>query len=306
MTHAATAAFPALESEVDTGSATVLVAMKPDDDGTAALAMGQWLADHERRDLRVVSVIETTPVISARASGAPSLPPFHNEGELTAVRRRLREAIAESGHGARACRIDVREGSAAAAITRHARRCGARVVVIGTGAQGRIGHLVYGERALEIARTVLSPVLIVPPGATPPIERAMVAVDFSRASLRAALSAHEMLGPGGRLTLVHVKRALRVDAKSVGWWNMAFEQRTRERLEQFARVLPESPGVTVDTELLHGEPADVLTAYAHSHAMQLLACGRRDLPLLKRMFLRSVSTALIRRAQCSVLVAPER
>ena len=76
-----------------------------------------------------------------------------------------------------------------------------------------LSHLVYGEQVMEIIGRSQSPVLVVPPNPSMPIERAMVAFDFSLASMRAAVSAHEMLGPGGRLTLVHVATPRRITGK---------------------------------------------------------------------------------------------
>jgi nucleotide-binding universal stress UspA family protein len=58
-------------------------------------------------------------------------------------------------------------------------------------------------------------------------------------------------------------------------------------------------------EKLHGDPVDVLTTYAQSHAMQLLACGWHEHALLERLLLSSSTAELLRRAQCAVLVAPE-
>jgi nucleotide-binding universal stress UspA family protein len=63
--------------------------------------------------------------------------------------------------------------------------------------------------------------------------------------------------------------------------------------------------VTVEMEKMHGEPVDVLAAYAHSQEMQLLACGWHEHALLERMFGGSHTADLLHRAECAVLVAPE-
>jgi nucleotide-binding universal stress UspA family protein len=305
MTHTSTALFSEYEHQDDTDMGAILVAIKPDDGGNAAVGAAQWLAEHERRALHIVSVIETAPLISPFAAGTPALPPFHDESERREVKRRLREFFERSGHRASTYRFDVMEGSAAETVTDIAREHDAAVVVIGTGTDGRISHLIYGEQTIEIVRMSRSPVLIVPPAASYPFERAMVAVDFSGASLRAALTAQEMLGAGGSLTLVHVKRPQGTAEKGAGRWNEAFGRRMREKLVQFARLLPEKPGLAIELDILHGAPADVLTAYVHTHAMQLLACGWHDHALMERIFVRSNASELIHRTECAVLVAPE-
>jgi nucleotide-binding universal stress UspA family protein len=179
------------------------------------------------------------------------------------------------------------------------------MVVVGRGTHGPLSHLVFGEQVRNIIRRSLSPVLVVPPDLMPPIERAMVAWDFSLASLRAAVTAHEMLGPGGRLTLVHVATPRRVMGKRSEWWLRSIERRTRETMAEFTRAMPHRTGVTVEMEKLHGDPVDVLTAYARSHDMQLLACGWHEHALLERMFAESNTVELLHRAPCAVVVAPE-
>ncbi len=179
------------------------------------------------------------------------------------------------------------------------------MVVVGRGTHGLLSHLVFGEQVMEIIRRSHSPVLVVPPDLSVPIERAMVAFDCSLASIRAATTAHEMLGSGGRLTLVHVATPRPVTGKGARWWLRSAERRARETLEEFVRALPPRAGVTVKAEKVHGDPVDVLSAYARSHEMQLLACGWHEHALLERMFAESSTVALLHRARCAVLVAPE-
>jgi nucleotide-binding universal stress UspA family protein len=283
----------------------ILAAIKPDDAGNAALAMAHWLAEHERRELHVVSVIENGPPISSVAAGAPFIPPFHPEEERRSVKRDLRVAFERHGQTAARYRIEVREGSAAPIVAQVAREHEVRMIVVGKGTHGLLRHLVYGEQVMEIIRRSESPVLVVPPDAMVPIDRVMVAFDFSLASVRAAVIAHEMLGAGGRLTLVHVATPRADTGTRSRWWLRSLERRTRETLREVARALPARRGVTVETEKLHGSPVDVLTAYAESHSMQLLACGWHEHALLDRVFRESDTSALLHRTRCAVLVAPE-
>ncbi len=282
----------------------ILAAMKPRDANDAVLRTAQWLAEHEHRALHVVSVIETAPLVSAFGAGAPAIPPFHDEEGRRAVKRDIRAAYERAGHSAPRFRVDVVEGSAPAVIADIAREQEVRLVVVGRGTHGLLSHFVHGERVMEIIRRSRSPVLIVPPNPSMPIERAMVAFDFSMASIRATVAAQEMLGAGGHLTLVHVASPRVPDNRSQ-WWLRSMERRTRETLREFARGLPQRAGVTVATERLHGDPVEVLTAYAQSQEMQLLACGWHEHALLERMFGESNTVELLHRAKCAVLVAPE-
>jgi nucleotide-binding universal stress UspA family protein len=283
----------------------VLVALKPLDGGESALAVAQWLADRTESELQILSVAEMADMAIADAV-IPPLPPEYYQRERDDAAARLREQAAQGPHADATCRVDVVEGPASATIANTARDRGASVIVVGTGRHAVLGRFLYGERALEVVRSALGPVLVVPPAARPPFKHAMVSVDFSQASMRAAAAAVEMLERGGRITLVHVKSATRLNEDSVGWWNDAYELRSREMLARFADALPEPAGVTVETVLLHGDTVDTLVTYAIAHDVDLIACGRRRHSFLERILVGSVSSALIRRAPCSVLVTPER
>ena len=287
------------------GTYAILAALKPDNANDAVLRTAQWLAEHEHRELHAVSVIDTAPLISAFAAGVPVVPPFHDEERRRAIKQGIRAAYERSGHSASRFRVDVVEGSAPATIADIAREQEVRMVVVGRGTHGLLSHLVFGEQVMEIIRRSRSPVLVVPPDSSVPLERAMVAFDCSLASIRAAATAHEMLGPGGRLTLVHVATPRPVTGRRAQWWRRSMERRARETLQEFARALPPRAGVKVETERVHGDPVDVLTAYAQSHEMELLACGWHEHALLERMFAESSTAALLHRAKCAVLVAPE-
>lgn len=289
----------------ESGTQVILAAITPDDQCGVVLRMAQWLAEHEHRELHVVSVVDSTPPISAFAAGVPVIPPFHDEESRRAVEQRLRRAYEQIGHMAARLRIDVLEGAAAVTIADIAREHAARMVVVGKGSHGLLSHLVYGEQVMQIIRACQSPVLVVPADASAPIERATVAFDFSAASIRAAITAYEMLGAGGRLSLVHVATPRRVTGRRDDWWLRTIERRTRATLGEFARALPSRPGVTVEMEKLHGDPVEVLCTHALSQRTQLLACGWHEHALLERLFKESRTTELLHRAQCSVLVAPE-
>ncbi len=49
----------------DSGTSAILAAIKPNNVNDSVLRMAQWLAERERRELHIVSVIETAPPISS-------------------------------------------------------------------------------------------------------------------------------------------------------------------------------------------------------------------------------------------------
>ncbi len=283
----------------------VVLAAKPFDSTDAPLAVAQWLAHREDRELHVVSVLEQGDAL-ATAAGAPPLPPHYFEEERASIAERMHGTLAfiMEGHGQ--FRIDVLGGPCARTVVEVAHDRGARVIVIGTGQHGSLGRFVYGERALEIIRLADRPVLVVPRGASSgTVRRAIVAVDFSPVSLRAACALIPMLSDTSILTLVHVKPAVPTNHQQ-GPWKRNSELRCENLFRRFVRLLPVPPSVTVETKLLWGDAVGALQQYAELCQADMIACGRRrSHSLIERFLVGSVSSALVRTQTCPILIAPE-
>jgi len=288
----------------------VLVALKPYDGSEAALAVARWLAVEQRRPLHAITVLEPSEMVSAAAgaAGVPVLPEHYHAEERAAISDLLEKRLSRmSPTAATSQRVDVAEGWTAQTVADLGREREAHAVVVGTGRHGALGRVVYGERAVQIARLSERPVLVVPPSAMAgPVSETVVAVDFSPASLRAARFAISMTADFGRLTLVHVKSAVKLSEEGAGWWENAYERRATDLFHRFVASLRAERGITIDTRLLHGDVASVLVSYAREVGAGLIACGGRRHSFIERMLLGSVSTELIRRADCTVAVMPDR
>jgi nucleotide-binding universal stress UspA family protein len=285
----------------------VLVALKPYDGCDAALAVAQWLAADQGRPLHALTVLEPNEMVAV-AAGVPVLPEHYHAEERAAIAELLEERVSRASRvRGTSQRVDVLQGPAARTVVDVAHDRRAHVVVVGTGQHGAIGRLVYGERAVQIARLAETPVVVVPPHATPgPVAEALVAVDFSPASLRAARYAIELLADEGRLTLVHVKSAVNLSEEGAGWWEEAYERRASHLFRRFAASLHPERGITITTTLLHGDVAGALLTLARERGVGLIACGGRRHSFIERVLLGSVSTELIRRSGCTVVVLPDR
>ena len=283
----------------------VLLATKPFGGLDAPLAVARWLATREERELHVVSVLEPTDSL-ALAAGIPPLPAQFYDEERETLLARIHESLSTGGRGADVAHAAVLEGPAAPTIVDAARACDARVIVIGTGKHDAIGRYIYGERALDVLRLADRPVLVVPRDAiAASVSVAVVAVDFSPASLRAALAVLPMLSFGGRLIIVHAKGGSTENDGNIGWWNDVYERRCADLFAQFLRQLPQLPGITFESKFLRGDPPRTVVEYAASRGASLIACGRLGHSLVERVFVGSVSSAIVRLATCPVLVAPE-
>ena len=284
----------------------VLVAVKPYEGFDSALAMAKWLAARQSRPLHAVTVVEPHDTL-AIAAGVPVLAEHYHAEERTAIADLLEERLGHEGAGpGLEQRVDVLEGSAARSIVDLAHDRGAHAIVVGTGQHNPIGRFVYGERAVQISRLCDRPLIVVPPTAkVGPIREAIVAVDFSPASQRAARFALDLMADDGELVLVHVKSAVNLSDEGAGWWEEAYKKRTTDLFRRFTALLHPGRGIRVVTRLLNGDVADAILAYARRDA-GLIACGGRQHSFIERMLLGSVSTQLIRRAECPVVIVPDR
>jgi nucleotide-binding universal stress UspA family protein len=115
------------------------------------------------------------------------------------------------------------------------------------------------------------------PVAAGDFRRAVVGVDFSPASLRAAALALRLLAPGGMLSLVHVEPAWEA-------WDPRARPFVRGRLQRLAVELPNDArsidgpwgdrrDVMIGCVALVGDPATELVEYAERVGADLVAVG---------------------------------
>jgi nucleotide-binding universal stress UspA family protein len=279
----------------------VLLAATPFGGMDAPIAAARWYATHEQRDLRVVAVMprEEDRVGAVRRP----LPTDCHDMRRRMLAEQLRRELSQHGLDEDAP-LDVLEDAGADAIGEAARECGAPMIVVGTGRQD--GGFAQSELAMRIVSTAERPVLVVPSDAAPTtVDVAVVAVDFSPASVRAAREAMSLLSFGGRLILVHVRTAVSLKQDTAEWWDGLYARRCADLLAEFRRQLRPTAGVTVETRFLRGEAAGTVAAFAAGCGAGLIACGRKRHSALERALKGGVSSRLLVHATCPVLVVPE-
>src|SRR5690606_7679549 len=100
--------------------------------------------------------------------------------------------------------IVVKVGTPAPAIVQYAGKRGAGIIVAGAGQRPPMDRWLGNETALKVARLATVPVLVAPHTASELPSRALVAIDFSDHSLRAAHAVLEVLGEQAHVFLVHM------------------------------------------------------------------------------------------------------
>lgn len=193
---------------------------------------------------------------------------------------------------------DARNADEVLRIATHRR---ATLVVLPLGGTDDLTALAEQDMALQAVHRACVPVLAISASLEALPRNALLAIDFSDASARAACAAMRLLDRGGNATLVHVYPDRAADGDG---WNELLARGARRRLELMQRRVG-APEGRVDIVLDHGEPAHQILGLATLTRADLIALGGASRGMLHRMLASSLTTRVVRGASCSVLVAPE-
>lgn len=281
--------------------ATVLVAT----DGTAqsdgALRVAFARADEMHAAVEVLAVLTPEPIMERETSLA-----LWRDANL--IRRERLRTAAESqlerltGHP-RVHAVTLLEGSPAFTIARVAIEQHAALVIVGIRQHNIADRLFSDETALQLARISRVPVLAVPSSATAMPHHAVVAIDFSDLSVRAAQAAIEAVSPDGCVDLVHVMPYVSEDPFTLEA-KEAYQGWVEEQLDALRQKLVVPAGVPVSCAAIRGRPAPQLLAFAGRVGADVVVTGTHGRGFVARAFLGSITTKLMRAATCCVLTIP--
>lgn len=281
-------------------SAVILVATDGSERADGALRVAIARADATGATVEVITVIQTEPIL------ASEFVLFEEHAVLTrrSARRRIVVEQLERVLGRdQLLSVTVLEGNPAFTISRIAIERRAALIVLGIGRHLVAHRLFSDETALQLARIARVPVLAVPAEATAAPRRAVVAIDFSDISTRAAQSAIDAVADGGEVSLVHVMPLVLDDAFSVAS-KEPHERWAEEQLAMLATKVAVPPEVTVKYVALRGRPASEVLAYAERIGADVIATGTHGRGFVARAILGSVTTQLLRGATCSLIAVP--
>jgi nucleotide-binding universal stress UspA family protein len=267
-----------------------------------ALHVAQLLARRDRVNAHVLSVVRplALPASLFAADDHNGWEDGRRQQQLSSVRQRLYETVGRTAHFS----VSAETGSPAPVIARVARDRRAELILLGIDAHGAPRRAATEDAALQVTRTADVPIVAVPPDVALLPRRALVAMDFSEASARAARAAALMLASGGSLTLAHV--APDVDFRGMGkeGWEHIYDRGVAGLFEQFVGDLRVPGEVDVDTVFLRGDAPALILDLAARGAFELVAAGSQTAPWVEWHLTGSVSTSLLRGARCAVLIAP--
>ena len=285
----------------------VVLAFDGSAESDAAARVADAMATQLHASVSVVSIIDSSPVpipypldLAIGIAGEGAGGAIH-EGQAREVREQIATVVAHPVDWA----TTVALGLPADAISREASRAGAALVVMGLSVHGLVDRAVHQETALSVMRKADGPVLGVVADARGLPSRAVVAMDFSRASVRAAEAAAELMATGGVLTLAYVESIVEHPAGTGD--GVIHALGIEAAFVALARRLA-SDVLLVDHVILHHtepcSPSHILLEYADAMRADLLAAGSARHGRLDRILLGSVSAELARAGRCSVLVVP--
>jgi nucleotide-binding universal stress UspA family protein len=205
------------------------------------------------------------------------------------------------------------EGRAADEILDLAEQIGTGLVVIGSRGLGPVGRIALGSVSEAVIHHSRLPVLVLRGEDAWPPERVIFGDDGSEAAraagdLGASLCGHH----GARALVLHAyPRLPEVDAAGRGFDPRIVDDELRRAfsaLLERSRELESRLGSRPKARLVVGEAAASLLEAAEKDAPErtLLAVGSRDLLMIGRMRLGSVSTKVVHAAKGPVLVHPPR
>ena len=277
----------------------VLVATDASPAADGALRVADLLGRGADVSVQVVSVLE--PELDPNAGLFPGRLTERVERRFAHVREQIRGVT-----GIRpAWRTAINTGPVGETISRMARAGAADLIIAGFGQHRRL-HDRTPEKATVrgIAEICATPVLVVPAQGRALPSRAMLALDFSRASIRAGRAAIALLVPPAVIHLVYVHANAEPFPAAPADPDSAYTAGFAPFFEAVERELHPPPGVSFERAVVPvGDPVVQLLAYAAANNLDMIAMGKHGKAAHEQFHMGSVSAGILRSAQCLVLVA---
>ena len=272
--------------------------------GDAVLRAAELLAGRSGASCAVLSVVEPLPVYNYGPEGA-LIPPALIEELIERRADDLRDKIERVCSASALPALHVRYGEPADVIAAEAAERDAGLIVMGIGPHRAVDRLLATETTVATIRRARCPVLALSGHMTSLPRTAVIATDFGATSVHAARRAMPLLADGATVYLLHVwERTGLVDPVAVDA-DRAYERDLPARFERLRALIGAPASLAVKAVQLVGNTAECVLEFAHTHGADLVVTGTHGRGFVERFFVGSVATAILRRASCSVLVAPE-
>ncbi len=280
----------------------LLVVIEATGDERGVLSIAELLARRDRINAHLVGVDEPSDATGITPQESVDLHAGRQSRLLSRTRQLLHRAVGRGAYWS----TDAALGKLVAVLATEARKGITRLILMALPEPGA-KRLRAADTLVAIVNAVDVPILAVPRRQELLPNRILVATDFSRASTRAARAALSVLGPRGNLTLLHVDAPTKPGSRHSAEEGIArcFEELRHELNEEAhsSIALSRRTNIVKEAVLLRGDdPASAILEYAATHRHDLIAVGTRRRLAGTATPLGSVSSAILRDAQCAVLV----
>lgn len=283
----------------------IIIAADGSSGSLGALRIGLALAEQSAREVRVLTVFESFAALGGRIGLLPRGYAPDESQQAEELRAAVARQVAELGAGA-GVPVSVSVGSAARTIIRRAFEERAGLIVMGSGPRAPLERWMRSDVAATVSRLATVPVLVVPESTRALPSRVLVAVDFSRFSLRAARAVVEIVREHGHIFLAHLVNPLAGSEPqtNVAEWTATYTRGAEARLEQLAQEIRARTSATVTTCVYQAQPAHDLVKLAERLNVDLVAAGTHGFGYFGRLVFGSVASRLLRGWSGMVLLAP--
>ena len=288
------AAFPDLQA-----LHRLLVATDGSPASDGALRVAELLAKRDDVAVQILSVLE--PESGPNDGLLPGRLVEKVERRFAHVREQLRGVTGPRTTWPTAINI----GPVGETICQMAGAVAADLIIVGFGQHRRLHDREPGKATVRsIAELCVTPVLVVPSQGQALPHRAMLALDFSRSSIRAGRAALQLLVAPAVMQLVYVHAAQEPFPATPADPDPAYTAGFEPFFEAVERELRPPPGVTFERAVVpFGDPVVQLLAHAAANDVDLIALGKHGKAAHERFQMGSVSSGVLRSAQCLVLVS---
>ena len=284
-------------------TAPVIVASRGDSASDGALELALEMSAATGCGVRLVAAIEPAADIATEL-GAMSYVPHEEVDGQAGMQRAIDAQLKRLNVRPRKVGVDIRMGDPVSVVIRAARDAGARLVLIGASEHGVLERVFGADTAVRVARAADVPVLVVPRTCTELPTSLLIAVDFSDESIRAGRAALALFPDPEAVHLVHVAPSPQPAIDLVATWEGQYVESAERAFEKVRFALPLPKGTVVGRHIVHGNPARELLRVARERRVDLVVAGSHGHGALKRLFVGSVATDLLREAAVPVLILP--
>jgi nucleotide-binding universal stress UspA family protein len=269
----------------------------------AALKAAGRLAARNNSKVVVLSAVE--PVVVVPMDFGIALPYADiEEAQRTARLTKVLAQLERVGARDAGWTVRIEYGHPADAIATAAHDLDATMVITGLGHHDLLDRALGSETTLRIVRASKSPVLSVAGRFEELPRRAVVATDFSVASLDSARAALRLFPSIKVVYLVHVMSRLEVPPDVFVTWAGLYAEPIPKSFERLTAALDLPAPITVETITREGKASREILRFAREAGADLIVTGSRGAGLMSRLLVGSTATGIIRGADCAVLAVP--